>query len=295
VSDLIHLSDEVRSALDPGRPIVALETTIVAHGFPTPHGVEVGLAMEDAVREAGATPATIGVLEGTIRVGLGEDELRRFDSSARKVGPRDLAACAIAGDAGATTVGGVLTVARSVGIRFLGTGGIGGVHRGYPQPPDVSADLVSLVTSPVLVACSGAKSLLDIPATTEHLETLGIPVLGFRTDTMPLFYEAEGGPPVTQRVEDVAMAARIAAAHWSTGACGLLLTNPPPESIEVGDLIEEAVAEAARQGVSGQAVTPFVLALLHERSGGRTREVNRSLAIANARLAGEVAVAFAAL
>jgi pseudouridylate synthase len=295
VSDLIHLSEKVRAALEAGAPVVALETTIVAHGFPAPHGAEVGLAMEDAVRSAGATPATVGVLEGKIRVGLGKDELRRFSSNARKLGPRDLAACAVAGDVGATTVGGVLTVARSIGIRFLGTGGIGGVHRGYPHPPDVSADLVSLATSQVLVTCSGAKSLLDIPATAEHLETLRIPVLGFQTDTMPLFYEAEGGPAVTQRVDSVAAAARIAAAHWQLGACGLLLTNPPPESIDVGDLIEEAVAEAGRQGVSGQAVTPFVLALLHERSGGRTREVNRSLAIANARLAGEVAVAFSAL
>jgi pseudouridylate synthase len=295
VTDLIHVSDEVRTALDSGYPVVALETTIVAHGFPSRHGVDVGLAMEEAVRDAGATPATIGVLEGKIRVGLVDDELGRFDASARKLGPRDLAACAVAGDIGATTVGGVLTVARSVGIGFLGTGGIGGVHRGFPQPPDVSADLIALIRSAVLVTCSGAKSLLDIPATTEHLETLGIPVLGFRTDTMPLFYEAEGGPPLTQRVEDVATAARVAAAHWQLGGCGLLLANPPPESIEVGDLIEEAVAEAARQGVSGQAVTPFVLAELHERSGGRTREVNRKLAIANARLAGEVAVAFSAL
>lgn len=296
MSDLIHLSDEVRSALDAGAPVVALETTIVAHGFPSPHGVEVGLAMERAVRDGGATPATIGVLGGRICVGLGEDELVRFDSSARKLGPRDLAACAVSDEVGATTVGGVLRVARSVGIRFLGTGGIGGVHRGYPHPPDVSADLVALIGAPVLVACSGAKSLLDIPATSEYLETLGIPVLGFRTDTMPLFYSASGGPPVTQRVEDAESAARVAAAHWQLGgACGLLLTNPPPESIEVDDLIEDAVSEAARQGVSGQAVTPFVLAALHERSGGRTREVNRELAIANARLAGEVAVAFAAL
>jgi pseudouridylate synthase len=295
VSELVRIADEVQAALEAGRPVVALETTIVAHGFPAPHGVDVGLAMEEAVRDAGAIPATIGVLGGRIRVGLAEDELERFDSSARKLGPRDLAACGVAGDVGATTVGGVLTVARRVGIRFLGTGGIGGVHRGYPKPPDVSADLVALVTAPVLVACSGAKSLLDIPATSEHLETLGIPVLGFRTDTVPLFYEASGGPPVTQRVEDAEAAARVAAAHWQLGSCGLLLTNPPPESIEVGDLIEEAVAEAARRGVSGQAVTPFVLAALHERSDGRTREVNRKLAIANARLAGEVAVAFAAL
>ena len=295
MSELIQLSDDVRSALEHGRPVVALETTIVAHGFPAPDGVEVGLAMEDAVREAGATPATIGVLEGRIHVGLVDDELRRFDSSARKVGPRDLAACAISRDVGATTVGGVVTVARSAGIHFLGTGGIGGVHRGYPDPPDVSADLLALARSRVLVACSGAKSLLDIPATTEYLETLGIPVLGFGTDTMPLFYEASGGPPVTQRVDDPAGAARVAATHWQLGGCGLLLTNPPPESVDVGDLIEEAVAEASRRGVSGQAVTPFVLASLHERSGGRTREVNRKLAVANARLAAEVSVAFAAL
>ena len=293
MNELVDVSDDVRGALDAGRAVVALETTIAAHGFPAPHGVEVGIEMESAVRETGAIPATIGVVDGRIRVGLTDSELARFDSTARKLGPRDLAACAVAGDVGATTVGGVLTVARLVGIRFLGTGGIGGVHRGYPSPPDVSADLVALVTAPVAVVCSGAKSLLDIPATMEHLETLGIPVLGFRTDTLPLFYTATGGPPVTQRVDDVETAARVAVAHWSLGGCGLLLTNPPPESIEVGELIEEAVAEAARQGVSGQGVTPFVLARLHERSDGRTREVNRALAVSNARLAGELSVAFA--
>ena len=288
MNELIEVSDEVRGALDEGRPVVSLETTIVAHGFPAPHGVEVGLEMERAVRAAGATPATIGVVDGRIRVGLTVDELTRFDSSARKAGSRDLAACAIAGHVGATTVGGVLAVARQAGIRFLGTGGIGGVHRGYPTPPDVSGDLVALVTAAVLVVCSGAKSLLDIPATIEHLETLGIPVLGYRTDTMPLFYSADGGPAVTQRVDDVDTAASLAAAHWQLGACGLLLTNPPPDSIQVDDLIEESVAEAARQGVTGQSVTPFVLARLHERSDGRTREVNRALAVSNARLAGEV-------
>jgi pseudouridine-5'-phosphate glycosidase len=295
VNALIQLSDEVRTALDEGSPVVGLETTIVAHGFPAPDGVEVGLEMERAVREAGGTPATIGVLEGRVRVGLGDDELARFDSSARKLGPRDLAPCAVAGDLGATTVGGVLAISRIVGIKFMGTGGIGGVHRGYPSPPDVSADLVSLVSSPVLVACSGAKSLLDIRATTEYLETLGIPVLGYRTDTLPLFYQATGGPPVSQRVDDATAAARTAAAHWQLGGCGLLLTNPPPESIEVEGLIEEAVAAAAREGISGQAVTPFVLAFLHERSDGRTREVNRALAVSNARLAGDVSVAFAGL
>jgi pseudouridine-5'-phosphate glycosidase len=235
------------------------------------------------------------VLDGVIRVGLTEEELERFTAAARKVGPRDLAACAVAGDVGATTVGGLLVVARSLGIRFLGTGGIGGVHRGYPSPPDVSADVVTLVTSPVLVACSGAKSLLDVAATMEYLETLGVPVLGYRIDTLPLFYSAHGGPPVPQRVDDVVSAARTAAAHWQLGGCGLLLANPPPTSLEVGNLIEEAVGEAARQGVTGQAVTPFVLAYLHEHSGGETLKVNRTLVAANARLAAEVAVAFAAL
>ncbi len=295
MNELFSISPEVRRALDEGGPVVALETTIVAHGFPAPHGVEVGAEMERAVREAGATPATVGVLDGQIRVGLTEAELGRFDTGARKLGPRDLTACAVTGGLGATTVGGVLTVARTVGISVMGTGGIGGVHRGYPSPPDVSADLGALASSQVLVVSSGAKSLLDIPATTEHLETLGIPVLGFGTDTLPLFYTAHGGPPVSQRVDDAVTAARIARAHWSLGGRGLLLANPPPESIEVDDLIEEAVAEASEHGVTGQGVTPYVLARLHERSGGRTREVNRALAVSNARLAGEVSVALAAL
>ena len=295
MNELIKLSEEVRSALEGDSPVVALETTIVAHGFPQPDGVEVGLAMEQAVREAGAVPATIGVADGVIRVGLDAGELALFDASARKLGPRDLAACAIARELGATTVGGVLAVARTAGLRFLGTGGIGGVHRGYPDPPDVSADLVSLALSPVLVTCSGAKSLLDIPATMEYLETLGIPVLGYRTDTLPLFYEADGGPAVPHRVDDAEAAARVAEAHWELGGRGVLVAIPPPETVEVESLIEEAIAEASRQRVSGQKVTPFVLAFLHERSAGRTREVNRALAIANARLAGEVAVAFAAL
>ncbi len=295
MSDLVDVSAEVREALETGLPLVALETTLVAHGFPAPDGVAVGLASEAAVRAAGAVPATTGVLDGRIRVGLTEDELARFDPESRKLGPRDLAACAVAGDVGATTVGGLLTVARAVGIRFVGTGGIGGVHRGFPSPPDVSADLLALVMSPVAVTCSGAKSLLDIPATMEYLETLGIPIVGYRTDTLPLFYSREGGPPVPQRVEDVATAARIAAAHWQLGGCGLLLTNTPPESIDVEELIEDALADAAARGVTGQQVTPFVLAFLHERSGGRTLEVNRALIVDNARLAGELAVAFAAL
>jgi pseudouridine-5'-phosphate glycosidase len=295
VTEVIAVAEEVQEAIASGRPVVALETTLVAHGFPAPEGVAVGLASEAAVREAGAVPATVGVLDGRIRVGLSADELARFTPDARKAGPRDLAACAATGAIAAATVGGVLSVARAAGIRFLGTGGIGGVHRGFPEHADVSADLVALVSSPVLVACSGAKSLLDVSATMEYLETLGIPVLGFGTDTLPLFYSAAGGPPVPQRVDDAEAAARVAAAHWQLGGCGVVLANPPAESLEVEELVERALREAAAQDVTGQGVTPFVLAFLHEHSGGRTLDVNRRLIVDNARLAAEVSVAFAGL
>lgn len=293
--DLIHVSDEVQTALEEGRAVVALETTLVAHGFPAPDGVETGLASEAAVRTAGAVPATIGVLDGKIRIGLGRTELERFTPAARKLGPRDLAVCAVQRAVGATTVGGTLTAAAAIGIRFMGTGGLGGVHRGFPTPPDVSADLAAAARIPALVASSGVKSLLDVPATVELLETLGVPVIGYRTDTLPLFYDAAGGPPVSARADDAAEIARIADAHWRLGGNTILVGRPPTESLDVTPLIEEAVAAAAREGVSGQAVTPFVLAYLHEHSGGETRRVNRDLIVANAGLAGEIAAAHAAL
>lgn len=293
--DLLAVSDEVAAALAEERPVVALETTLVAHGFPAPTGVDVGRASEEAVRAAGAVPAAVGVLDGRIRVGLDAAELGRFTPEARKLGPRDLAACAVQGAVGATTVGGTLTVAAALGIRFLGTGGLGGVHRGFPTPPDVSADLGACARVPAVVVSSGVKSLLDVPATAELLETLGVPVLGFRTDTLPLFYAAEGGPPVSARVDTAAEAARIADAHWRLGGNALVVGRPPDESLDVEPLIAEAVAAAHAQAVEGQRVTPFVLSFLHERSGGRTREVNRDLIVANAGLAAEIAVAFAAL
>jgi pseudouridine-5'-phosphate glycosidase len=255
----------------------------------------VGLAAESAVRAGGAVPATIGVLDGAVAVGLDAQELERFGEAgagARKAGPRDLAACAAQGALGATTVGGTLAVCRLAGIRFLGTGGIGGVHRGFAERPDVSADLTELARTPALVVGSGAKSLLDVPATAEALETLGVPVLGFRTDGLPLFYAAVGGPPVSARVESAGEAAKIAKAHWQLGGAGLLLGNPPENGVDVEPLIEEGLAAAAAQGVTGQQVTPFVLAFLHERSGGRTLEVNRELIVANAGLAAGVASAF---
>jgi pseudouridine-5'-phosphate glycosidase len=289
---VIRVSDEVRSALESALGVVALETTLVAHGFPPGEGVEVGLSSERAVRESGSVPATVGVLDGEVVVGLAERELRRFDSSARKVGPRDAAAAAVQAAVGATTVGGTLAICRAVGIRFMGTGGLGGVHRGWPTPPDVSADLGALSQTQALVVSSGVKSLLDVPATAELLETLGVPVLGFRTDELPLFYAARGGPPVSARVESADEAARVATAHWELGGGGLLLGRPPDESLDdVEPLITRALAEADAAGISGQAVTPFVLAWLHRESDGRTLAANRDLVVANARLAGEIAAA----
>jgi pseudouridine-5'-phosphate glycosidase len=289
---VIRIAEEVRKALSDGAAVVALETTLVAHGFPPGEGIEVGLESERQVRAGGAVPATVGILDGEVRIGLTEEELGRFDDDARKVGPRDVAAAAVQGAIGATTVGGTLAVARAAGIRVLATGGIGGVHRGFPDPPDVSADLAQLVRTPALVVSAGAKSLLDVPATAELLESLGVPVLGFRVDTLPLFYAAAGGPPVSARVESAEEAARVAEAHWELGGAGLLLGRAPDQPLEdVEPLIDEALAAAARVGVSGQAVTPFVLAHLHRESEGRTEDANKALVAQNARLAGEVAVA----
>ncbi len=216
VKDLITVSDEVGHALAERRPVVALETTLVAHGFPPGEGVEVGLESERRVRDAGAVPATIGILDGKLHVGLSEEQLGRFTADARKVGPRDLAAAIVQDAVGATTVGGTLAACRAVGIGFMGTGGLGGVHRGFPDPPDVSADLGELIRTEALIVSSGVKSILDVPATAELLETLGVPVLGFRTDDLPLFYAAHGGPPVSARVETAVEAARVA--HAPTGA-----------------------------------------------------------------------------
>ncbi len=293
---LLRLSREVEDALAAGRPVVALETTLVSHGFPGEEGLLVGLECEARVREAGAVPATVGVLDGAVRVGLAQQELARFahGEEIRKAGPRDLAACAASGELGATTVGGTLAACRAAGIRFMGTGGLGGVHRGWTEHLDVSADLGALASTRALVVASGAKSILDVPATSELLETLGVPVLGFGTDTLPLFYAAEGGPPVSARVESAAEAARVAALHWELGGCGVLVGRPPDESLDVEPLIAEGVAEAARRGIRGQEATPFLLAYLHEQSGGRTVEANKRLIVANAGLAAEVAVAHAA-
>jgi pseudouridylate synthase len=249
------------------------------------------------VRGAGAVPATVGVVDGAVRIGLTEAELERFASageSARKVGARDLAACVVQGALGATTVGGTLAVCRAADIRFMGTGGTGGVHRGFAQSLDISSDLPQLARTAAMVVSSGAKSILDVPATAELLETLGVPVLGWRTPTLPLFYSAGGGPPVSAVASSAGEAARIAAVHWRlNGSSGLLLARPPDPAVDLEEIIAEAVSQVHRQGVAGQSVTPAVLSLVHELSGGRSVEVNRLLIADNAALAAEVSVAHA--
>ena len=293
---MIEVAPEVREALDSGRAVVALETTLVAHGFPRGEGLDVALAADRRVRQAGAVPATVGVLDGRVRVGLSASELERFAAageSARKAGPRDLAVCVAQGVLGATTVGGTLAACAVAGIRFLGTGGIGGVHRGFTAYPDVSADLRELARAQVLVVSSGVKSLLDVPATLEVLEALGVPVLGWRTETLPLFYAAGGGPPVPARVATASETAAVAEAHWTLGRGGLLLARAPAESLDVEPLIEAALAEARSRNVVGQDVTPFVLAEVHRETGGKSVRINKRLIADNAALAAEVATAHA--
>ena len=296
MADPVRVHQEIAGALEARRPVVALETALVSHGFPDGAGAEVAREAEARVRETGAVPATIGVVDGTIRVGLGDEELERFASSpdARKAGPRDLAACVTAGTLAATTVGGTLAVCRTVGIGFMATGGIGGVHRAYAERLDVSADLAELARTEALVVCSGAKSVLDVDATAEVLETLAVPVLGWRTSSFPRFYTAGGGAPVTARVESAAEAAALARMHWRLARhSAVILAQPPAESLDVDGLVDAAVAQAEREGVRGTDVTPFLLSHLHEASGGKTIALNRRLIADNAALAAEVAVAYA--
>ena len=293
---MLRISEEVHEAKAAGRPIVALETTIVAHGFPPGEGLEVGKSCEARIRDAGAVPATVAVLDGALRIGLSSGELERVAAAggaARKVGPRDIAPCIVQGGIGATTVGGTLVACRHAGIDVMATGGIGGVHRGFSRRPDVSADIWELTRTRVVVVCSGVKSLLDVAATMELLETLGVPVLGWRTTQLPLFYTAHGGPSVSARVDTAGEVAAIADAHRLVWSSALVLARPPVDGLDdVEPLIEDALLQAEAQGITGQAVTPFVLAFLHERSGGRTLDVNRRLAADNAGLAAEIAVAF---
>jgi pseudouridine-5'-phosphate glycosidase len=291
----LRISDEVRTAVSGGQPVVALETTLVSHGFSAGRGLAAALESQERVRAAGAIPATIGVIDGEIRVGLDLAALERFaetGTAARKVGARDIAACVVQRALGSTTVGGTLAVCRKAGLRFMATGGIGGVHRDFAESLDISADLIQIARTQTVVVCSGAKSILDVAATSELLETLGVPVLGWHTATLPMFFTAVGGPPVSAVVGSGAEVAGIAAAHWALNPSGgLLLARPPADGLDLEDLISRAVRQVRSEGLTGQAVTPAVLTLVEELSEGRSAAVNRALIADNAGLAAEIAVA----
>ncbi|MDA1098391.1 MAG: pseudouridine-5'-phosphate glycosidase [Proteobacteria bacterium] len=300
------LTAEVSAALAENRAVVALESSIVAQGLPEPDNLRVGQAMQDVVREQGAIPAMTAVLDGRLRVGLGPDDMARLAAAAdgRKCGARDLGPAMALGLPGATTVSATVRIAAAAGISVFGTGGIGGVHRMIAGPAagriDVSSDLLAMSQAPVAVVSSGAKSLLDLPTTLETLESLGVPVLGFRCDQFPAFYTADSDLPVSYRFDELALLAGALRAHWSLpGAGGVLVCNPPPPELAmtadaVEALVRQAVSAAATAGISGGALTPFVLSHMRQASGGQTLRVNAALAIANAALAGQLAVALAA-
>jgi pseudouridylate synthase len=302
-SPFLALAPAVERALIRGQPVVALESSLIAHGFPAGEGAAVARDAEAAVRAAGAVPATVAVVDGTVQVGIAEDAIDRLahDPGVRKVGPRDLAPCAISGRWGATTVAGTLATCRIAGIHFMGTGGIGGVHRGWTATLDVSADLYELAQAPVCVICSGAKSMLDVAATLELLETFAVPVIGYGTDYLPLFLERASEHRVADRADDPGTIATVAAAHWGFARnTGVVVAQPVAEDValapgELEPLVADALAEAARAGVRGGAVTPFVLVRMHEATGGRSLAANRRLVVDNAALAAQVAVAYYAV
>ncbi len=299
MEDRFDIRPEVAAALAEGRPVVALETTVIAHGLPAPRNLEAARAMERALREAGAVPAAIGLLDGKVRVGLTPDETTHLAAAAdvAKVSLRDLAPVLAQGSAGATTVAATMACAARAGIRMVATGGIGGVHRGGARSLDVSADLSELARSPVAVVCSGAKAILDLPRTLEVLETNGVPILGYGTDEFPAFFARNSGLRLEARVDTPEAAAAVMRAQWALGPmAGLLVAVPPPEdaAVEAGALegwIAHALAEAAAGAVTGKAVTPFLLARLAELSQGRTLEANLALLENNARVAGRIAAA----
>jgi pseudouridine-5'-phosphate glycosidase len=293
----LDIRPAIRQALRHGEPVVALETTVLAHGLPRPANLETALAMEAGVRQEKATPATIGLLEGRMVVGLDEAELHRLgtEEGVYKVSRRDLGPILQQRRPGATTVAATAWIAAQAGIGMMATGGIGGVHRGAQLSFDVSADLGELARTPLGLVCSGAKVILDLPATLEVLETLGVPVVGFGADEFPAFYCAESGLPLDHRVETPEEAARLLRLQRSLGLSAAVIFAAPPPAAEalsrarVEALLETALETAGRQGIRGKAVTPFLLKALAEASGGRTLEANRALLLNNARLAARIA------
>lgn len=304
MSSAVELSSDVATALDASAPVVALESTIVAHGMPWPQNVETAIAVEDAVRAAGAVPATVAVIDGRPKAGLTHDELTllgRGGADVAKVSRRDLPIVVARGATGATTVAATMIVAALAGIRVFATGGIGGVHRGAETSFDISADLQELARTPVAVVCAGAKSVLDLRLTLEYLETHGVPVIGYRTDRLPAFYVRDSGLGVDVRLDEPDEIARVMKSQWSLRlGGGLVVANPippahalPPERIE--DATTQALHEARDASIDGKALTPFLLARINALTGGDSLRSNIALVRNNAELAARIAVAYAVL
>jgi pseudouridine-5'-phosphate glycosidase len=300
VASPIVISEEVSRALAARAPVVALETSVVAQGLPAPHGLEAARRCAAAVRGGGAVPAHVVVLGGRVLVGAGEEDLARLaGGGAAKAQARDLAPLVASGRDGATTVSATVAAAAQVGVSVVATGGIGGVHRSAPgDPPDVSADLLEIGRQRVCVVCAGPKAILDVAGTAEALETLGVPVIGWRTSELPAFYSDASAVALEHRVEDAAAAARLLRVHWDGlgRGGGVVLAVPPPDPIarEVIDAaVAAAVADARARGIGGKAVTPFLLDAVARATGGRSRAANLALLEQNARVAAEVAAALA--
>lgn len=301
---VVHIDDDVRRAVDDGRPVVALESTIISHGMPYPQNVEMACAVEAIVREHGALPATIAVIDGVCRVGLGATDIESLATrpDVHKATTRDLPWLVAARATGATTVAATMHLAALAGIRVFATGGIGGVHRGAANTFDISADLTELAVTPVAVVCAGVKSILDITHTLEYLETVGVPVVVIGSDEFPAFYSRSSGRPAPRRVDTPSQAATLLAAAWRGLQLrrGICIANPisADDEIPAGEIdgvIAEALEQLAAQGVTGQAVTPFLLSRIVEQTGGRSLIANISLVKHNAALAADIAVEYSAI
>jgi pseudouridine-5'-phosphate glycosidase len=292
--DFVSLHPGVAAALKTGQPVVALESTVISHGLPHPENLQLAREMETIIREGGAVPATTAVTRGRLAVGLSEDELYLLagGKDLRKISVRDFGPAIAQGASGGTTVAGTLVAAEIAGIKIFATGGIGGVHRDAPF--DVSTDLGQLSKSPVVVVCAGAKAILDLPATLEKLETLGVPVIGYQTDEFPAFYSRQSGLRVSARADSPEETAIIAKTHWQTGGGGVLVVVPVPQedaipSVQIEKHIQQALREAADQDIRGQAVTPFLLTRVSTLSEGASLKSNLSLLKNNAAVAAKIA------
>ncbi len=300
----LDIKPEVKEALAAGKPVVALESTIISHGMPYPQNVKTALEVERIIRENGAVPATVAIIGGRLKAGLTEDEIEYFGkkgTAIAKASRRDLTMLCARGADGATTVTTTMMIAHMAGIRIFATGGIGGVHRGAETTMDISADLEELASTPVMVICAGAKSILDLGLTLEYLETKGVPVLGYGTDELPAFYTRSSGFGVDYRVDSPAELAKALATQQALGLRGgMLVTNPIPEEYSmdpklINGAIDEAIAECKARGIHGKATTPFLLAKVKELTGGDSLDANIQLVYNNARLAAQTAVELAKL